>query len=341
MSFNNIFIIGALVFFGFLIGELFSKIRLPRVTGYLLGGIVFNLLFGRFIPPDFFDKTSLITDISLAIITFVIGLALSFKQIKLLGRSVLWIAVIQAEFAFFLVFAGFMVLLPLLYANQPALLPLVLPLALIFGAHALPTDPAAVLGVMHEYRSKGPVSSTILEVSALDDVLTFINYSVIIEICAAYIAHKSGNTGVIIIKSLGIIGLSVICGAVLGTVFNLVSWFIKKEGEGILIVLLLGLLCLCFGTAKLLGINELLTSMIMGMTVVNFNPLRGRIVKILDRYTEELIFVLFFTLTGMQMDFSLSWKSPGCSKKICILGPSSAGRYCYRPGSYDQTEPCL
>jgi Kef-type K+ transport system membrane component KefB len=43
----------------------------------------------------------------------------------------------------------------------------------------------------------------------------------------------------------------------------------------------------------------------MGIVVVNFNPLRAKIFKILERYTEELIFILFFTLSGMHMKFSV------------------------------------
>ncbi len=81
--------------------------------------------------------------------------------------------------------------------------------------------------------------------------------------------------------------------------------FIKKETEGVFIVLILGLLSLCFGSATVLGVDELLSTMAMGVVVVNYNAKREKIFKILERYVEELIFVLFFTLSGMHLDFSI------------------------------------
>jgi Kef-type K+ transport system membrane component KefB len=64
-------------------------------------------------------------------------------------------------------------------------------------------------------------------------------------------------------------------------------------------------LSLCFGTATALGVDELLSTMVLGIYVTNFNPKRNIIFKILERYTEGLIFVLFFTLSSMQLNFSV------------------------------------
>ncbi len=90
-----------------------------------------------------------------------------------------------------------------------------------------------------------------------------------------------------------------------GFIFNALSVFIQREKEGVLIVLIFALLSLCFGSATILGIDELLATMAMGAIVVNFNKQRIKIFKILERYTEELIFVLFFTLSGMYLNFHI------------------------------------
>ena len=58
----------------------------------------------------------------------------------------------------------------------------------------------------------------------------------------------------------------------------------------------------CFGLAKMLGVDEMLSTMVMGFVVVNYNIYRSHIFQLLERYTEELIFVLFFTLSSMQID---------------------------------------
>ena len=43
----------------------------------------------------------------------------------------------------------------------------------------------------------------------------------------------------------------------------------------------------------------------MGIILVNFNRMHVKIFNMLERYTEELIFVLFFTISGMHLNFSV------------------------------------
>jgi Kef-type K+ transport system membrane component KefB len=43
----------------------------------------------------------------------------------------------------------------------------------------------------------------------------------------------------------------------------------------------------------------------MGVVVVNYNIKKEKIFKILERYTEELIFILFFTISAMHLNFSV------------------------------------
>jgi len=94
-------------------------------------------------------------------------------------------------------------------------------------------------------------------------------------------------------------------GTLFGLIFNQITRWIKRESEGIFIVILLGLLLVCFGLAKTFNFDELLATMIMGVVVVNFNSNHQKIFKILERYTEQLVFVLFFTISGMQLKFDV------------------------------------
>jgi Kef-type K+ transport system membrane component KefB len=105
------------------------------------------------------------------------------------------------------------------------------------------------------------------------------------------------------------IGGAVFLGSLFGTIFNWVGDFVRRDTEGVFIVLVFGLLTLCFGTASMIGVDQLLSTMTLGVIVINFNRQGEMIFKMLERYTEELIFVLFFTLSGMHLDFSVLSKS--------------------------------
>ena len=66
-------IIGAILFTGFVLGEIVSKIKLPKITGYILAGILLNPGLFHIIPSSFNEHTDVITNVALAFITFSVG----------------------------------------------------------------------------------------------------------------------------------------------------------------------------------------------------------------------------------------------------------------------------
>ncbi|MFH1441208.1 MAG: cation:proton antiporter [Candidatus Omnitrophota bacterium] len=303
----NIFIVGIIIFTGFIMGELVTRIRLPKVTGYILAGILLNPGVFNFIPKDILNHTNLITNISLSFITFSVGGTLFYPRIKKLGKGILYITLFEAEMAFILVIAGLLLVMPFfIHPSQGASwIYTFVPVAVLMASLASPTDPSATLAVVHEYKAKGEVSSTIMGVSAMDDVLGIINYSLAVIVAQTILMHQNFSFMSSLGKPVFIILGTILLGIVFGWIFNVITLWIKKESEGFFIVLIFALLTLCFGSAALLGLNELLATMTMGIVVVNFNFKREKIFKVLERYTEELIFALFFTISGMQLNFAI------------------------------------
>jgi Kef-type K+ transport system membrane component KefB len=295
--------IGILLVGGFAVGELAEKVGLPKVTGYITAGILLNPgLFG-FMPAELLDSTEPVTNIALAFITFSVGGTISLARIRRLGRSIGLITVFEAEFAFLAVAAGFLVLAPVLVRGTGLpWLAAIVPLSLLVGSLASPTDPSATLAVAHEYRAKGDVSSTIMGVAAMDDALGIINYSLATAAAVALAGHAAFSVTSSLIEPLVSIVGAIALGVAFGLVFNGATRLFRKESEGYFIVLVLGMLGLCFGVARLLGVDELLPTMSMGIFVVNTNPQHEKIFRVLERYTEQLIFVLFFTLSAMHLD---------------------------------------
>lgn len=303
---SPVLLFGIIIFFGLILGEIAVKCRLPKITGYLLAGILFNPHLFHIISRDIIQHANLVTDVSLSFITFSVGGTLLYPRLKALGKGILSITIFEAECAFLLVAAGMAFLAPMFLAHAPdaTFLAFYLPFALLMGALASPTDPSATLAVVHEYKAQGDVSSTIMGVAALDDVTGIVNYSVAVVIAQALVLHQQFSVAAAVFKPLAVIGGAVALGVVFGFIFNFVMRVIRREGEGFLIVGVFATISLCYGTARLIGVEELLATMTMGVVVVNFNPQKDAIFRLLERYTEELIFVIFFTLSGMFLDFS-------------------------------------
>jgi len=172
--------------------------------------------------------------------------------------------------------------------SDNSLLVLFLPAALLLGALASPTDPAARLAVKKEYKAEGIVMLTTMGVAAFDDVLGIVNYCLATAIAMALINKQPVAFITVLEPFLSIIG-SVLLGVGFGFLLNLVTNFIKKEEDSVLLVILSGILLLTFGTATLLDIDQLLATMTVGVVVVNFNPRQELIFKVLERYTDEII----------------------------------------------------
>ncbi|HQV34510.1 MAG TPA: cation:proton antiporter, partial [Calditrichia bacterium] len=297
--------LGIIIFTGFVAGELCSRIGLPKVTGYVLAGMLLNPNLSPIIPASFVEQTGLVTSISLAFITFSVGGTLLFPRIRALGKPIVLITLFEAEFAFLFV-AALVIFLGPTFIEIPGAtrISFFLPLALLLGALASPTDPSATLAVEHEFQARGEVTSTIMGVAAFDDILGIINYSLAVSVAGIFILDEPLGSNVVVhplLKILGSIGLGILFGLILNGLLKI----IKKETESVLITVIISLLSLCYGLAGLAGADELLSTMTMGVIVVNYSYKKEKVFNILERYTEELIFVLFFTLSAMHLDFSV------------------------------------
>jgi len=303
---NSLLVVGIIVLAGFIMGELAGKVRLPKVTGYIVAGILLNPGICHFIPANFPGSAVPVANIALAFIAFFIGGTLYYARIKQLGKSILSITFFEAEITFLVITAGFLFIAPfVIAAGKTPWLTVYIPISVLIGSLGAPTDPSIAIAVKSEYNVHGKVSDTILGVSALDDVLGIINFSIAIILAETMVMHKHFSLSTSLLSPFLVVSGSIALGVVFGFIFNFITSFLKKHTEGVFIVIIFGFLSLCFGLSSFLKLDELLAIMTMGIVVVNFNPKREVIFKVLERYIEKLIFVLFFTLSGMQLNLSV------------------------------------
>jgi len=296
-------LIGIIIIAGFIFGELVNKIRLPKVTGYIIAGIILSPDVTPFIPESFVKHTDIVTNISLGIITFSVGGTLLISKIRSIGKQIVRITLLESSIAFILVITGFIFIAPFfLNIDNATYLTVYVPFSLMLGSLAAPTDPTATLAVSHEYQAKGKVMSSIMGVAAFDDAFGIVLYSIAIAFAGSLVSPEHIGLGPIAINIVKEIFGALLIGAFVGFLLNQVTRFISDGAEGIFIVLVVGFLALCFGLAHMLLVDELLANMFMGFIVVNFNKKSDLIFRILERYTEQLIFVLFFTISGMHLD---------------------------------------
>lgn len=225
-----------------------------------------------------------------------------FKQ---LGKSILWINVTESLGAFIITFILIAALSPYivrLNTLDASFLKVYLPLALIIGAVSAATAPAAILAIVHEYKAKGPLTTTLLGVVALDDGMAIILFAFAGTIVSAL--TKTGGISLYqmaadpIIIILGSILLGIIVGSLLT---SLAHWVKDKET---LLVVILGHILLCAGIASQLKISPLLANMMVGFFVVN-RARHSHDLFLAVENIEEVIFALFFTIAGAHFNINV------------------------------------
>ena len=312
--------LGILFVCGYFGGQLANWLKFPRVTGYIVAGILLSSSISGIIPSELIEERfSIITDTVLAIIAYSVGGTLKISRLKLLGKSIFWISLTEALGAFLLTFILIAILSPyVVRLNIPhvSFLQLYLPLALIIGAVSAATDPAAVLSIVHEYRAKGPLTTTLLGVVALDDGMAIILYAFASTIVGALTKMESISIYRMAAEPTIIILGSILLGTIIGFLLTrLAPWVRRKES---LLVVILGGILLCAGIAFQLNLSPLLANMTIGFFVVNVGKHSHDFFLAVENI-EELIFALFFTLAGAHFDLAVM-KVAGFMALIITIG---------------------
>ena len=181
-----------------------KKLHLPNVTGYLVAGLIAGPSFLNIMTSEMLESMKIVTTIALAFIAFSIGGEFKISNIKKIGSSATIITMWQGLMAVALVTGA------LIIFGYP------IPMALTLGAISAATAPAATLMVVRQYKAKGPVTSTLLPVVAMDDAVCLMIFSLFSTIAVSMSMGSEMTLMSIVVEPVLEIVLSLVVGAVIG-----------------------------------------------------------------------------------------------------------------------------
>jgi Kef-type K+ transport system membrane component KefB len=287
---NPFISVGIAIITGILFGKLANKLKIPAVAGYVIAGLIVGSSILNIVDAEVLQKTSFLSDFALGIIAFNIGNELKISVIKKLGKSILIIALFESLTAFIFV-TGIMLLLKQGIAAS-----------LILGAVSSATAPAATVMVLKEYKAKGPLTTTLLGVVAIDDAICLMIYAVAASVAKIFIKQESITLHKIFILPLLEIILSLVAGIALGILLTYLIKISKKETE--LLPFTLGTIITLVGIAIKFNLSPLLSAMALGITVVNSSSGSRRAFSAMEHFSPPII-ATFFILAGARLDIFL------------------------------------
>lgn len=309
----ELILLGLLMTIGFTIGSFGEYFKIPRVALYVVIGALFSHdLLGYYIPAETGTWSSTLTDVALGLIAFIIGAELNWKWLIHRKRSILWGVTGQ--------FLGTVVVVTVgIWIYSLLFLPEVIPFSvtLVLGAIASATAPAATVAVIEEYRTKGPLTSMLFGIVALDDALAVIIFSIAISLSATT-------------QSLGTLETAVweIAGAVfLGSVLGIfLGWYARRiKQDELRLPIVLGFVFLTIGIALQIRTSSLLGCMSLGF--VSKLLFRHKTEQWLHPMNaiQESIFLVFFTVAGLHFQLDVFYSSLGLIAGYMVF--RGAGKY--------------
>ena len=310
--------IGLLFLASQIAGRVAVSIRFPRIVGYLVMGIFLGPSLLGLLNEELVDhQLILITDIALAIIAFSIGGSLHIKELKQLGRSIFVITIAQVLGAVIIVSLALLAYGEFIgLQNTDGNSNLFLPMVLIVAAVSAATAPATVMGIIHEYRARGPLTTVLLGVVALDDAFTILLFAFAMTAAESLIGLSSEFSWYdAILGPVQDIVIAIVLGGLAGYSLRFATrWFPQQSS---LLAVVIGAILLTSGCATSMHSSPLLANMVLGFVVVNFTAHSEDIFYQLERI-EEPIYGLFFAIAGAHLNLSFLIIAGGLAPLITL-----------------------
>ena len=300
------------LFAGLMLSRVAKLAKLPAVTAYLIAGVLIgpSLLGAIGVPGLGFNSInqvkglSIISDVALGFIAFAIGNEFRLSQLKKIGKQATVIGIFQAVVATLLVDAALIVV----HLIAPGQFPI--ESAIILGAVASATAPAATLMVVRQYKAKGPVTDTLLPVVAIDDAVGLILFAISFGVAKALLLGAVDVISIVVEPIIEVV-LSLVLGALMGWLITFFEKFFHSRSKRLSMSVAFVLLTVGITLIPGLHIGEvdihfssLLTCMMMGTVFCNLCDFSEELMDRLDRWTAP-IFILFFVLSGAKFEFTM------------------------------------
>ena len=301
MASSTLLSFGFLVLAAYTSGELAAQVRLPKITGYLIAGLLFGPAATHVVPQAAVNELDPVSTLAVALIAFLAGAELQWKEVRSQARGIL--AMMGSELSLsFLAIAGLLFALrgyvPFL-AGSTATQALVL--CALFASVAMVHSPAVTMALLTETRARGPVARTTLGIVLVVDVIVVLVFSGLLTLARTVVPPPGGGppmSGLLI--TWEIVG-ALIVGAALGLAVAAYMRFVRSE------LLLFAIVVAFFGAeiARITRVETLLTLLTAGFVTVNgTREEEGHALLEAMERSAVPVYVVFFALAGAMVDLN-------------------------------------
>lgn len=273
-------------------GNIAKDMRIPRLTGYMLLGIVVGPYVLGLVSERMIEDLKIFNGVAIALIALSAGTQMDLRTMRPLFRGILWITGVGVV-GTGVVLAGAVFLmreqLPFLSRLE---LWQTMAVAAMLGTTMAAKSPAVVVALRKELNADGPVSQTVLGAVIVGDLAVIVCFALTSTWARSVLAApgaEAAGFGVLVWEILG----SAVVGVLIGVV---VAAFLRSLSEGgALFVVMIGFLTAEVG--QRVKLDPLLLALAAGIFIRNATSHGERLQKETDAASLP-VYISFFAVAG-------------------------------------------
>lgn len=282
-----LFALAVILVTGLAFGALAKRVKLPKVTGQILAGVIIGGAGFDLLPHDTLDALAPLTEFALALMAVTVGTHLSFRRLRNARRRLTLLAIFEASLTPLLVFGLI-----------TGLTDVGLGLAALFAVCTVDTAPATTVALVAESRAKGVFVKTLVAAVALNNMAAIFLFETVRAVLHSQVDDVAG-----VAMQLGGPALELLVAAAVGGGIGFILHGLDRiyQKGDLPSAASLVALALTSGLSAWLGASSILACMFLGIVQTNLNRERGKVVDAVFSEFQPAIFAIFFTLAGMHV----------------------------------------
>ncbi|HEX6546114.1 MAG TPA: cation:proton antiporter, partial [Bryobacteraceae bacterium] len=283
---------GYLLLSAFLVGAIFKSLRLPRLTGYLVTGIVVGPQVLNLVSGAMVSNLQIFTGTATALIALTAGVELDLRAMKPLLKSIGWLSLIAVCGTILLISLAVFALrsgLPFLHDLTTIQ---VAAMSAVLGVTMVAQSPAVVVALHSEMESDGPLTRTVLGVVVLSDLLVIVLFAIVSSITKSFLGSGSDA-----LHTAGALAWEVLGSLTIGTLVGIVVSIYLKYVKGSSALFVITAAFLIAEVGQRIDLDPLLVALAAGVFIRNFTQQGGRLQDEIEQSSLP-VYVVFFAVTG-------------------------------------------
>lgn len=291
---------GAALAFGFLLivavqaAVICDRLRMPRLTGYILVGIFFGPELAGLVSSKMLPDLAIVKGTAIGLIAFLAGCELNVRRLRPRLRTIATVSAFTILCAGLLLFALFYALTFQLNVSADFTVAQRVAVALVCANVLAAFSPAVVVGLISETKASGPLSEMAMSVVVLADLVIVVTYALSSTVAGAIFRESAGDDVALLVPH--IFG-SIAAGAVLGGALSLYARRVSAR-TGLFTV---AALFVAAEAGAALHLNPLLIGLAAGLFLENISPSPGEQLSHAAQGVAMPMFAIFFAVVGAEV----------------------------------------